>query len=418
MARRTKKQKKKKMQIGLLLLLILMIASLFIMRLTDVGKETIAPIQVYEHEVEMEKGVDLLIRDYFITTYSALATLEIKSLKNHYLLENADAELSYALDQASLDYLVESRQLSGVDLSLVDYTCGITYHMVSANEEGNTVVSLMEDQRLRFAISPHVDSLATGILHTFVLAQNGSTYKILEHTKNDEAYTIIRDAYDVIAEVGQDKLATVSQVKTELLNEAKTNLATLTSRKSQVFSEEKTSEEAEKGYHRINAIEYSKTWVSSPEVLRNAKWADYGDGDAQNFISQCLIAGGIHMDVEGQSIWKYYWNEQNNSSDREGYSDSWTNISDFYTYAKENYGDGLLSATGKNNYLGQEGDIIQFGAKGEWRHTGIIVEVIKNEFGDVVDFLINAHAMDKKNYPSLAHPYTNQRLIQILGYND
>jgi len=47
---------------------------------------------------------------------------------------------------------------------------------------------------------------------------------------------------------------------------------------------------------------YAMTWVDPVEVIRNeddyTAYDDY-DGNCNNFISQCLVAGGIPMDYFG-----------------------------------------------------------------------------------------------------------------------
>ena len=69
-----------------------------------------------------------------------------------------------------------------------------------------------------------------------------------------------------------------------------------------------------KEYNREAAAEYARTWA----LYRNPKYKDYDSwgGDCTNYISQCIHAGNIPFDNQGNDvtimdsgrcIWKIYY---------------------------------------------------------------------------------------------------------------
>ena len=59
-------------------------------------------------------------------------------------------------------------------------------------------------------------------------------------------------------------------------------------------------------YNRVEATKYATKWALS----RNPAYKDYEKwgGDCTNYVSQCVHAGGIPFDHEGNNILKqWYW---------------------------------------------------------------------------------------------------------------
>ncbi len=67
---------------------------------------------------------------------------------------------------------------------------------------------------------------------------------------------------------------------------------------------------------------------------------------------------------------------------------------------------------------GEVGDILQMGFKDEWLHTVVIGEVVKDDDGNVIDYLIYSNTADQALYPASAYPYTMHRIIKVVGYNE
>ena len=125
------------------------------------------------------------------------------------------------------------------------------------------------------------------------------------------------------------------------------------------------------------------------------------------------------MDIDGDSFtqWKWYSDEINDKEEKYGRTSSWAGVDEFYTYAKTNSGYGLVASVDENVYSGSVGDILQYGSESEWRHSAIITNIIKDEEGNVLDYLVNSNTTDRINYPASACGYSDLRLIHIIGWN-
>jgi hypothetical protein len=99
-------------------------------------------------------------------------------------------------------------------------------------------------------------------------------------------------------------------------------------------------------------------------VKRNGNWKAYdgNGGNCQNFGSQTLLAGGIPMDEEGTAKW--YWRSHTDQNY------SWINVGNFWNYANNNTGYGLVAKTNGNYYDGQVGDILIVGHSGKFHISG------------------------------------------------
>ena len=157
-------------------------------------------------------------------------------------------------------------------------------------------------------------------------------------------------------------------------------------------------------YDREKAIAYMMKWIAT----RNPDWFAYDDygGNCMNFASQVLYAGGIHQ--TGQWYWRGAWNCSN----------SWVNVGSFTDYAKSASSQQLYCSTNANYYTGDVGDLVLIGIQDPESHATIISDVIRDEQGRTVDYLLSCNTTNLKNFPASAYHYTNQRLIRIYGWND
>ena len=97
------------------------------------------------------------------------------------------------------------------------------------------------------------------------------------------------------------------------------------------------------------AIEYADEWVPhiySSESMMNPSYynPDFsigGASDCQNYVSQCLYAGGIEMD----NNWYY-------NIDSHTWSSNWTRVRDFHNYWSSILGNGTVYSDGSNVYPG------------------------------------------------------------------
>ena len=124
------------------------------------------------------------------------------------------------------------------------------------------------------------------------------------------------------------------------------------------------------------------------------------------------------MDSFGTAVWKWYGTTPNNTSGEYGRSASWSSVEPFHSYVENNQGFGLVAQADAPYYSGEEGDILHLGPVGFWKHTVIISDVIKDDNGNTLDYLVNSNTADLRNYPAGAYAYTYQSLVHIFGWND
>ena len=124
------------------------------------------------------------------------------------------------------------------------------------------------------------------------------------------------------------------------------------------------------------------------------------------------------MDAQGDAVWKWYGDTPNNLAVASGRSSSWSNVSDFFEYARDNAGFGLVAVADAPFSLGEPGDIIQLGLTDHLRHSVVITQALYDESGRLTDYLVNSNTANLKNFPISAYPYANLHLIKIYGYRD
>lgn len=137
------------------------------------------------------------------------------------------------------------------------------------------------------------------------------------------------------------------------------------------------------GYHRERAVSYAeKYWNSS-----NPTYIHFTD-DCTNFISQCLHAGDIQMNLTGNkgSGWWY------RAGAKPSWSYSWTVAHSLYTLLRS--GKSPMRAVPMQNPSQLEpGDIIcyDFDGDGRWQHNTMVVAKDNNNMP-----LVNAHTTNSR----------------------
>lgn len=166
--------------------------------------------------------------------------------------------------------------------------------------------------------------------------------------------------------------------------------------------------QAEHSYAREEAAAYAREWAGD----RNPQWQAYdgAGGNCMNYVSQCLYASGIPMDQSGDAQW--YW-----------YSDSsrapaWTGVDSFRDYVMNNTGYGLSAVTGAAYGTGEQGDVILMSTAGNYHHAVIITQVVRDENGETIDYLICSNTGNYRDFPVSAYVYAEQELVRIAGWNE
>ena len=141
---------------------------------------------------------------------------------------------------------------------------------------------------------------------------------------------------------------------------------------------------------------------------RNPKYFAYDSygGNCMNFASQILYAGGIHK-TKG---WNWY--------DDWVYAHSWIAVKSFAEYASGASKKELYCKCNDNYYRGNVGDIVLIGVESPRNHATVISDLILNDRGETVDYLLCCNTTNLKNFPAAAYHYTNQQLFRIYGWND
>jgi len=355
------------------------------------------------------------ISDYFEVYFQALANLE--SVDITAVFADSSSENAW-VNQAAMDYLIQLRQSQSNDLKMTDYQCGLTVTSIDEGY-GEIEVALLEDHHINFAFISDVDSYSSGIVHTFYLTETEDGYVIAEHYKEEDSFLMLEEA---IADSYDDP----QDVADQLLSEALSVIEELSWEKDAYNSgnwDDRWAATTDHSYDAEAAVDYAMTWVDSSAVLRNDDYGVYDGygGNCNNYISQALFAGGIPMDSDGyiNAQWKWYGEEMDDGDGSEwGRSPAWTGVAEFYSYASENEGYGLVALVDENVFSGSRGDVLQYGHNGDWLHSVIITEVINDSDGNMTDYLINSNTTDRINYPASAYGYSELRLIKVLGWND
>ena len=364
-------------------------------------------------EEDTDAGVLEPILGYFKVSFNALADLKSADLTR--LFKDSTSE-NAQINQSALNYLIGLRLSQNNDLHMANYSVGLSITEVSESD-GMIEVTVEEDHTVNFAFISDIDSSSSGIKHTFLLDKGPDGYVIVEHTEDEDTFLMIEEAIN--------KDGNSRGLVDELLSEKSSGIAELARAKGEYNSsnEKTTDPSAENPYSSGDAVNYAMAWVDPIKVIRNEDdfgiYDDYG-GNCNNFISQCLNAGGIPMDNIGdiKTQWKWYDDAVNFDEIPSGRSPSWAGVEEFYTYASENTGFGLKAVVGDNVYSGRPGDVLQFAKDGDWVHSVIITEVVKDDQGNVLDYLVNSNTTDRINYPVSAYGYIDLRLIKIMGWNE
>lgn len=319
-----------------------------------------------------------------------------------------DGSFQAAVHQAAWKLIIGVRKASGLDLRLLSYSYRLDCLNVTEMEDGCVQVEVMEYTDMRFAHTPEIDSSVTGLRHFFVLKQQEGKWYLTRHLAYDSAYShfLRRENSDRGREAESMSWEEMENLADELIQEAADQIR---QRRLQWESENDQSEQAraEHAYDREAAVAYAREWAEE----RNPQWQSYDSlgGNCMNFVSQCLFASGIPMDRSGNA--RCYWFSDANRAP------AWTGVDSFRDYADSNTGYGLSARIGAAFGTGEEGDVILMCDDGDYNHAVIISQVVQDETGETIDYLICSNTGNYRDFPVSAYMYTDQELVKILGWN-
>lgn len=206
-----------------------------------------------------------------------------------------------------------------------------------------------EDNTQIFAQTPGTESRQYGVHHSFTLTPGPEGWRIAAHSSFDALYlTTIRQGG------WEDLEARYAAAVPAFLEANRAAAAALGAQR-----EAGPLPSADHPYDRQAALDYALQYTAA----RNPAWDDYAGmgGNCQNYVSQCLYAGGIPMDTTGAAVWKWFDGTVANDTTAAGRSSSWSGVDEFLAYAEGNTGYGLAAQTGAPYLTGQPGDLIQMG---------------------------------------------------------
>lgn len=384
----------------------------------ETGEESRGELELSDGVVLTQEQGDLLLA-YMDEYYASLTSLQLGDASALFAQPDGAQALG---NRAVWEYLIGVRAMQSTDLSLQHYRYIIVCREAQEQEDGSLLLSVTEHSTMRFTAYPQVVAENVFIPHSFTLVNTEQGWRIGSHMQLDSLYFTLfgggrpaasRSVYErPWFEVENPEVYFPARVD-ELLSKAKEHLLQRTQE-----DEPQPYIAPKRGYNRDAAAEYATNWVG----YRNTEWADYGwfGGNCQNYVSQCLLAGGIPMDTTGDSVWKWYGDVPNNSPGKAGRSASWSGVEPFRQYIAGNTGSGIVGRVDAPFYSGAIGDVLDLGESAEdgWRHSVLITDVMQDDSGATVDYLVSSNTADVRNFPASAYYYTYQSLIKIDGWND
>lgn len=374
----------------------------------EAAPEPAAPVGSGRVETDLEEGSltpeqTALLQRFMDGYYQALARLQAPEGMDGLFASDAAAQQSLA----GLTWQLGLRTLTeGADYSLVSWQYRLRCTAARQEADGSVTVQAQEDNTQIFAQTPGIESRQYGVHHSFTLTPGPKGWRIAAHSSFDALYlTTIRQGG------WEDLEARYAAAVPAFLEANRAAAAALGAQR-----EAGPLPSADHPYDRQAALDYARQYTAA----RNPAWDDYAGmgGNCQNYVSQCLYAGGIPMDTTGAAVWKWFDGTVANDTTAAGRSSSWSGVDEFLAYAEGNTGYGLAAQTGAPYLTGQPGELIQMGENGSWRHVVIISQTVTDESGQTIDYLVHSNTSNLENWPASLYGYPQRLLTRIAGWND
>ncbi len=339
----------------------------------------------------MTVGQELLLLDFTECYYQSVSALEVIDPTD---LFTTVAEATY--HKTVWRGLAIIRRLAPLDLTMTSYSYALRCVSLEPSEEteGDVDVVLRESNVVYFAGLNGLPSEQLGIKHTFTLrAFGGDRWRIVAHTSDDNPYYSAKYNDTTRQDENFPAITDCIEQRRSLPREGFSVTAT-----------------ADHDYDRQAARAYMLTYVGR----RSDAYMAYDDlgGNCMNFGSQVLHAGGIPMDTSGGYETGWYWFSEHKATL------PWVNVGRFLDYAAQTREHGLVAVTGAPYFSGETGDILTMGVDEPRSHTTVILDVLRDENGLPIDYLLCSNTADLRNFPASAYYYTNRSLTKIIGWND
>lgn len=341
--------------------------------------------------IKKKYKVRVLIEKYFKYKNLSLANLKLEENLDKIIYENNKVKK----DIQNEIYFRNSR--------ILDFRYNRLFYdinIISIEILDNKIIArVLESTNIRFECSKSIISSEEDIPYEFIIVETINGLRIFNVYKNKTEIDFLYDNSYRMVDLKEKKFKVdKSYISNECLI-----------RRSNVLNSYREYE-----YKRLEVVKYAEKFV----YKYNPKYKNYDlyGGDCTNFASQCLKAGGVPFDNEGE--FKWYWYSDN---DRDP---SWTSAKYLRRYLLNNNG-------GYNNYGVKAtqcsfsevklGDIVQFEKP---THSMVVTGCLYDEniSGDIwknkYEILITQHSSDDsgrmKNFPlSLKPDYKGRFYINI-----
>ena len=343
-----------------------------------------------------------VIINYMDLYYKSMIGLKTKDVTH--LFKNSGGNEAY-LAQNALDLLIKHHKMQKSDMRLKNAKYDIKITEVNHKDNKTTVEFLENDHYNYNYLDDDTTSSIYGVENTFVF--DGTKLESIRIVQN--YYIMFTNELDVIT---KDK---IDELKTDYINSMKDEVIKNEELVKEAASKPyKTKIKCSGKYDRQKAVDYNYKYITN----RNTDYFAFDGigGNCQNLVSQSLHAGGIPYDLSGDYKWKSFSSELDETSEQKGRTSSWTGTQNFYEYVKHNKKGGVCADPDINMFYAEIGDVGHVGYI-NYSHAVLVVELIKDKDGNVIDFLINANSVNVKDFPFMAYVYPNKRVIKILGYN-
>lgn len=357
----------------------------------------------------LPEGERRAIEEYFTCYYASLGSFYHENISRFFAFQAVDEHI----DNLALDFEIEAAKNALVDYSFD--SCKIFLYIMSRsrNDYGEMEITVRVSSEMQYGFSSAVTE-NSGEIHTFVMTEEDKNTVISSHSTDRTARKYAEYAFEVAAASDGFTREDLSYTyyydyvakATELLRQSRESFGE--SVNSALSAEFRPTFEAEYAYDSENACVYAVTSSGHSQT-----YGTYDENDT-NFCSQCVAAGGIPMDDQGNSLtqWKWYDYEINNTRTKEGCTLTWYNRNKFWVYALENTGFGMVAQCSETV---RKGDVVQIMKQDEPVLQCIVTDVVYDNDGNPVDFIVCTDKL--KNKPVSLLWNGDLRFINIIGYN-
>ena len=364
-------------------------------------------VNVFSENDSYSLDIDLLMEktlfDFFRLYYGGLGELSACKLKTVY----TPSSTAGLLDSEYNAYRIAQTAKAPVPLTFS--ACDVSVRYVSSGFAADAAeIELTENFAVSFNGVPGTVSSEAGINHFFVLKKAGDNWLIDRHEVDTKQNKFINGALN--EKIRQDGLEPWG-MSPSFLEKYTDALYAVLGLEFEHPENNARDFSPDNGYDRTAAVSYALTWTSRNRKIRNlTEYAEFDD-NCVNFTSQCLFAGGITMDSQGDFKWTWRGADE--------YSRSWIDGDAFFNYINRDYqseGFGLVAAATTLEQA-EKGDIVQFlDVSGSVIWQGIITGIAQGENG--AEPLVTGNSGDIRNFPVHALGFGRARVIKIFGYND